>query len=92
MSLEKDVTELQESFRKINEVANVMPEDWLWAKFIEYDHDKFWPVFEHYASGNFNEVADYSYKYLGQAISSGIEFIKNKRNFLQNLKQKFGVS
>jgi|WetSurSiteA1Bulk_404760.scaffolds.fasta_scaffold02426_7 hypothetical protein len=45
----------------------------------EFNQRKAWSVFEYYAEGDFNEVADYSYSTLDSFLQSSIEFIPKKK-------------
>jgi len=73
-----------------------MPKVILWDKKQDYEFEyrefnEAWSIFEHYARGNFNEVADYEYKSLRSFYQSGIEFIKQKVKYRKELEKKFGV-
>ncbi len=74
-----------------------MPIVTAWDKKQDYEFDntndfhEAWSIFEHYASGNFNEVADYEYKSLRSFYNSGLEFIKAKVKYRKELEKRFGV-
>ena len=73
-----------------------MPKTITWDKKQDFELDRFefneaWSIFEHYASGNFEVVADYEYKSLRHFYSSGLEFIRAKGKYRKELEKKFNL-
>ena len=56
-----------------------------------FEFNEAWSIFEHYASGNFNEVADYEYKSLRSFYDSGLEFIRAKVKYRKELEKRFKI-
>lgn len=55
------------------------------------DWDEAWFIFERYALGHFEVVADYHYKSLRQFLNSSIEFVRVKRRYIKDLEQQFNI-
>ena len=60
-------------------------------EFEQREFNEAWSIFEHYASGNFNEVADYEYRSLRSFYNSGLEFIRAKVKYRKALEKRFNV-
>lgn len=56
----------------------------------EFNQEKAWGIFEQFASGNFNEVADYSYLDVASFYGSSVEFVKSKKKYKVELENEFG--
>jgi hypothetical protein len=55
-----------------------------------FNQDVAWSILEHFASGNFNEVADYEYGSAESFYKSSVEFVRAKKKYKLALEREFG--
>ena len=56
----------------------------------QFNQEVAWSIFEAFASGNFNVVADYAYRSIDSFYNSSVEFVRAKKKYKQRLEQEFG--
>lgn len=58
----------------------------------ERSYERAWSIFESFASGNFNAVADYEYRNLRSFYNSSVDFVRAKKKYKTALENEFGIS
>lgn len=56
----------------------------------DFNQKEAWSIFEHFAAGNFNGVADYEYRNAENFYKSSIEFVRAKKKYKAALEREFG--
>lgn len=63
-------------------------------KTIEFNQRRAWEIFEQYASGEFQEVADYSWNSARSFYAGSVDFVRGVRNITKYkaaLQKEFGI-